>query len=286
MSTGSRSSFVQRPEDVAEARRLIGGKANLLAKIEKPAAIDRLEDILELADAVMVARGDLGVEMPPEEVPPLQKRIVEAARRMGRPVVVATQMLESMISSPSPTRAEVSDVATAVYDGADAIMLSAESASGQYPVRGGRDDEPDRDQRRSRSQPLCPASISPRPCPTPTTNDAIARAASRHGAHRRRLGDRLLHQLGLDRAAGGARAADRAAAGADAVAEDGAAARPALGRACGAHPRRRTASRRWSASRSGWRCATASPRPATGSSSPPACRSACRARPTSSTSPG
>lgn len=127
-------SFVQRPEDVAEAKRLIGGKAALLAKIEKPAAIDRLEGILELADAVMVARGDLGVEMPPHEVPPLQKRIVEGARRLGRPVVVATQMLESMISSPSPTRAEVSDVATAVYDGADAIMLSAESASGQWPV--------------------------------------------------------------------------------------------------------------------------------------------------------
>jgi pyruvate kinase len=127
-------SFVQRPEDVAEARRLIAGRAALLAKIEKPAAVDRLEGILELADAVMVARGDLGVELPPEAVPPLQKRIVETARRMGRPVVVATQMLESMISSPSPTRAEVSDVATAVYDGADAIMLSAESASGAHPV--------------------------------------------------------------------------------------------------------------------------------------------------------
>ncbi|MDB5693426.1 MAG: pyk [Alphaproteobacteria bacterium] len=126
-------SFVQRPEDVAEARRLIAGRASLLAKIEKPAAVDRLEGILELADAVMVARGDLGVEMPPEQVPPLQKQIVEAARRMGRPVVVATQMLESMITSPSPTRAEVSDVATAVYDGADAVMLSAESASGQFP---------------------------------------------------------------------------------------------------------------------------------------------------------
>ncbi len=127
-------SFVQRPEDVAEARRLIGGKAALLAKIEKPSAIDRLDEILELADAVMVARGDLGVELPPESVPPLQKRIVESARRIGRPVVVATQMLESMISSPSPTRAEVSDVATAIYDGADAIMLSAESAAGAWPV--------------------------------------------------------------------------------------------------------------------------------------------------------
>ena len=126
-------SFVQRPEDVAEARRLIGGKAALLAKIEKPAAIERLDGILELADAVMVARGDLGVELPPELVPALQKRIVESARRLGRPVVVATQMLESMIASPSPTRAEVSDVATAVYDGADAIMLSAESAAGAWP---------------------------------------------------------------------------------------------------------------------------------------------------------
>jgi pyruvate kinase len=152
-------SFVQRPEDVAEARRLIGGKAALLAKIEKPAAIERLEGILELADAVMVARGDLGVEMLPEEVPPLQKRIVEAARRLGRPVVVATQMLESMISTPSPTRAEVSDVATAVYDGADAIMLSAESASGQFPREAVGDDEPDRDQRQIGPDPLCPRSL-------------------------------------------------------------------------------------------------------------------------------
>ncbi len=127
-------SFVQRPEDVAEARTLIGGKAALLAKIEKPAAVDRLDEILELADAVMVARGDLGVELPPERVPAMQKRIVETARRMGRPVVVATQMLESMIKSPSPTRAEVSDVATAIYDGADAVMLSAESAAGDWPV--------------------------------------------------------------------------------------------------------------------------------------------------------
>ena len=127
-------SFVQRPEDVAEARRLIGGKAALLSKIEKPAALDRLPEIIELSDAVMVARGDLGVELPPEDVPPAQKRIVQMARLTGRPVVVATQMLESMIESPSPTRAEVSDVANAIYDGADAIMLSAESAAGKYPV--------------------------------------------------------------------------------------------------------------------------------------------------------
>ena len=127
-------SFVQRPEDVAEARSLIGARAALLAKIEKPAAIDRLNDIVALADAVMVARGDLGVELPPERVPPLQNQIVACARQFGKPVVVATQMLESMISSPTPTRAEVSDVATAIYDGADAVMLSAESAAGQYPV--------------------------------------------------------------------------------------------------------------------------------------------------------
>jgi pyruvate kinase len=126
-------SFVQRPEDVAEARTLIGDRAALLAKIEKPAAIDRLDDIVALADAVMVARGDLGVELPPERVPPLQKKIVAMARQHGKPVVVATQMLESMITSPTPTRAEVSDVATAIYDGADAVMLSAESAAGQYP---------------------------------------------------------------------------------------------------------------------------------------------------------
>ena len=126
-------SFVQRPEDLAEARRLIGGKAALLAKIEKPAALDRLDGILELADAVMVARGDLGVELPPEDVPPAQKRIVETARILGKPVVVATQMLESMIKAPTPTRAEVSDVATAIYDGADAVMLSAESAAGDWP---------------------------------------------------------------------------------------------------------------------------------------------------------
>ncbi|KQT32343.1 pyruvate kinase [Sphingomonas sp. Leaf412] len=127
-------SFVQRPEDLWEARKLIGGKAALLAKIEKPAAIERLEEIVEACDGVMVARGDLGVELPPQSVPPLQKRIVETSRRLGRPVVVATQMLESMIKSPSPTRAEVSDVATAIYDGADAIMLSAESAAGDWPV--------------------------------------------------------------------------------------------------------------------------------------------------------
>ena len=127
-------SFIQRPEDVAEAKKLTRGRAAVMAKIEKPQAVARLGDILELADALMVARGDLGVEMPLEKVPGVQKEMTRACRRAGKPVVVATQMLESMISSPVPTRAEVSDVATAIFDGADAVMLSAESASGQYPV--------------------------------------------------------------------------------------------------------------------------------------------------------
>ena len=127
-------SFVQRPEDVAEARRLIGRRASVITKLEKPAAIEHLNELVELSDAVMVARGDLGVELPPEKVPGLQKMIVKLCRQLGKPVVVATQMLDSMISSPAPTRAEASDVATAVYDSADAVMLSAETASGGYPV--------------------------------------------------------------------------------------------------------------------------------------------------------
>jgi pyruvate kinase len=127
-------SFVQRPEDVAELKKIVQGRAGVLAKIEKPKALASLHGILELADALMVARGDLGVEMPLERVPGLQKQITRAARKAGKPVVVATQMLESMIQSPMPTRAEVSDVATAVFDGADAVMLSAESASGCWPV--------------------------------------------------------------------------------------------------------------------------------------------------------
>ena len=126
-------SFVQRPEDVAEARRLMGGYGALMAKIEKPSAVKHIDEIIELSDGIMVARGDLGVELDPEQVPPLQKRLVEAARRTGKPVVVATQMLESMIERPVPTRAEVSDVANAVYDGADAVMLSAETAAGSWP---------------------------------------------------------------------------------------------------------------------------------------------------------
>ncbi len=127
-------SFVQRPEDVEEARELVRGRAAILSKIEKPAAVKAFDAILAVSDGIMVARGDLGVELPVQNVPPIQKRLVGACRNAAKPVIVATQMLESMIESPVPTRAEVSDVATAIYEGTDAVMLSAESAAGDYPV--------------------------------------------------------------------------------------------------------------------------------------------------------
>ena len=174
-------SFVQRPEDVAEARALIGEKAALMAKIEKPAALDRLDDIIALSDGVMVARGDLGVELPPEAVPPLQNRIVATARQFGKPVVVATQMLESMINSPSPTRAEVSDVATAIYDGADAVMLSAESATGKFPCEAVQ--MMDRIAHSAERDPVYPARIHFTETKLePTTADALAGSA-RHIAN-------------------------------------------------------------------------------------------------------
>ncbi len=127
-------SFVQRAQDVEEARELAGGRAAILSKIEKPAAVKAYSEILDASDGIMVARGDLGVELPVQNVPPIQKRLIRGARAAAKPVIVATQMLESMISSPMPTRAEVSDVATAIYEGADAVMLSAESAAGDYPL--------------------------------------------------------------------------------------------------------------------------------------------------------
>jgi pyruvate kinase len=169
-------SFVQRPEDVAEARAIADGRAWIMTKLEKPQALDNLDGILALSDAVMVARGDLGVELPPEEVPLAQKRIVRAARQLGLPVVVATQMLESMISAPAPTRAEASDVATAVFDGADAVMLSAETAAGQYPFEAVNmmDRIIDRVEQDSGWRELCE---SGRPAPEATVADAIADAA-------------------------------------------------------------------------------------------------------------
>ena len=130
-------SFVQKPADMIEARALIGDRAGLIAKIEKPQALDRIEDIIKLSDAVMIARGDLGVEIPHEDVPGRQKELVRACRLGVKPVIVATQMLDFMVAAPTPTRAEASDVATAIYDGADAVILSAETASGQFPREAG-----------------------------------------------------------------------------------------------------------------------------------------------------
>ncbi len=174
-------SFVQRPEDVAEARRLIGGRAALLSKLEKPQAIAHLAEIIEMSDAIMVARGDLGVELPAEDVPTLQKRIIRESRRAGKPVIVATQMLESMVSAPAPTRAEASDVATAVYDGADAVMLSAETAAGAYPVEAVS--IMDRIARRVEHDPLYRTIMDAQhPDPQKTSADAIT-AAARQVAH-------------------------------------------------------------------------------------------------------
>jgi pyruvate kinase len=174
-------SFVQRAEDVAEAKEIAAGRAWIMTKMEKPQALENLDSILALSDCVMVARGDLGVELPPEEVPLAQKRIVRAARQLGRPVVVATQMLESMITAPAPTRAEASDVATAVFDGADAVMLSAETAAGQYPYEAVN--IMDRIIARVEQDPgwrsITEAS---RPAPERSAADAIA-AAARQVAH-------------------------------------------------------------------------------------------------------
>ena len=169
-------SFVQRPDDVAEARKLTGGRAAIMVKIEKPSALRWLDDILELADGIMVARGDLGVELPLEQVPGRQKQMIRAARSAGKPVVVATQMLESMIHAPVPTRAEVSDVATAVYEGADAVMLSAESAVGEYPDTAIA--TMDKIAKEVERDPLYPNIIHAQSIdPEPTSADAISAAA-------------------------------------------------------------------------------------------------------------
>ncbi|MFB3150351.1 MAG: pyruvate kinase [Alphaproteobacteria bacterium] len=169
-------SFIQRPDDVAAVRDLVDGRIAILAKLEKPMAMARLDDIIELSDAVMVARGDLGVEMAPEEVPSLQKRIIRACRLAGKPVIVATQMLDSMVHAPRPTRAEASDVATAVYDGADAVMLSEETATGDYPVESVAMME--RIIKRVEADPLYRTIMdADHPGPQATTSDAITAAA-------------------------------------------------------------------------------------------------------------
>ena len=170
-------SFVQRAEDIEEAKRLIDGAASVMTKIEKPAAIKVLSDIVDQSDAVMAARGDLGVEMPPEEVPGLQKQIISECRMAGKPVVIATQMLDSMVHSPTPTRAEASDVATAVFDGADAVMLSAETAAGDYPVEAV--DMMDRIIRSTENNPAYQHTVGAlTPRPEPTAADAITAAAA------------------------------------------------------------------------------------------------------------
>jgi pyruvate kinase len=169
-------SFIQRADDIAEAKKITRGRAAVMAKIEKPQAVTHLADILEMADAIMVARGDLGVELPLEKVPGIQKLLTRAARKAGKPVIVATQMLESMISNPVPTRAEVSDVATAIYEGADAVMLSAESASGQFPIEAVK--TMNRIAEEVESEPLYRAIITAsRAEPEATGADAIAAAA-------------------------------------------------------------------------------------------------------------
>ena len=202
-------SFVQRAEDVKEAKRMIRGRAAVMAKIEKPQAIDRLAEIIEVSDALMVARGDLGVELPLERVPSLQKQMTRMARRAGKPVVIATQMLESMIQSPVPTRAEVSDVATAVYEGADAIMLSAESAAGKFPIeavstmnRIGEEVERDPTYRTVLS--------AQRMEPEPTVGDAIADAARQIAETLELSAIICWTAFGLDRDPRGARAAEAA----------------------------------------------------------------------------
>jgi pyruvate kinase len=173
-------SFIQRPDDLAEVRKIARGRAALMSKIEKPQAVARLAEIIELSDALMVARGDLGVEMPLEAVPGIQKQITRAARRAGKPVVVATQMLESMISAPVPTRAEVSDVSIAVFEGADAIMLSAESAAGQYPIEAVS--TMSRIAEKVEQDPLYPGIINAqRSEPEATGADAISAAARQIG---------------------------------------------------------------------------------------------------------
>jgi pyruvate kinase len=167
-------SFVQRPEDVEEVRSIVAGRAGVMSKLEKPSAVEHLDAIVALSDAVMVARGDLGVEMAPEQVPPIQRQIVRACRLAGKPSIVATQMLESMIEVPTPTRAEASDVASAIYHGADAVMLSAESASGKFPIEAVtmmdriiKAAENDRGYYR-------PMSDAARPAPAATIPDAIS----------------------------------------------------------------------------------------------------------------
>lgn len=230
-------SFVQRPEDIEEVKALVAGRAGVIAKLEKPAAILQLDAIVEASDAIMVARGDLGVEMPAEQVPSIQKRIVRECRRRGRPVIVATQMLDSMVAAPVPTRAEASDVATAIYDGADAVMLSAESASGLYPVEAVS--IMDRIICQTETDPLLPRCDRDGAHGAGPQRDRCHRL--RHAQYRRRHAGRRHRRLYHDRTFGPAHGA-RTSAGShprhDAAAGNRAPAGAGLGGACLADPRR------------------------------------------------
>jgi pyruvate kinase len=270
-------SFIQRGDDVAEARKIVAGRAGIMSKIEKPQAVDRIEEIMDLSDAIMVARGDLGVEMPLESVPGVQKQITRAARRLGKPVVVATQMLESMITAPVPTRAEVSDVATAVFEGADAVMLSAESAAGEYPRRGSRNDEP---HRRVVEQDRLFSGIihAQRTEPESTAADTITSAARQIGETLGLAGDRVLHRFRLHGPARFPRTAGRT----DRRLVAGAQNRPAACRSFGACIawlwKTSTTSMTWSTGLAPLRTKRVLLRRVNASSSPPACPSSSPAR--------
>ena len=273
-------SFVQRPEDLDEVRALAAGPVLLVAKLEKPAAVERLDEIVARSDAVMVARGDLGVEMPPEKVPTIQRQIIRACRAAGKPVIVATQMLESMIEAPTPTRAEASDVATAVYEGADAVMLSAELAAGKFPVEAVRmmdsiiaEVEADPHYRK--------ATDAAHPEPEATISDVICDVPAAGGVDPAGHGDRDLHHLGQDHAAGGPRAPGRT----DLWPDPGSRDRRRLPWS-GAPTRCNFRGRTCSSEIVDYACAIAAaagvgPSPATRSRSPPACRSASPAPPQS-----
>ena len=254
-------SFVQRAEDVNEAKRMIRGRAAVMAKIEKPQAIDRLGEIIDASDALMVARGDLGVELPLERVPSLQKQMTRMARRAGKPVVIATQMLESMIQAPVPTRAEVSDVATAVYEGADAIMLSAESAAGKFPVEAVSTmnrigEEVERDPTyRSRADG---AAVQP-------GEYGWRRHRGRRATNRRDagiVGDHLLDLVGFDRDPRGARTAEAAGGGDHAEPRYRAANCPSSGACIAWWPKTPTTRTTWSIAPARLRSVTVLPTPA------------------------
>ena len=272
-------SFIQRPEDIAEAKKITRGRARVMAKIEKPQAVQRLAEIMDFTDALMVARGDLGVEMPLEKVPGIQKQMTRTARRAGKPVVVATQMLESMINSPVPTRAEVSDVATAIFEGADAVMLSAESAAGQYPVEAVA--TMNRIAEEVETDPTLP--LHHRCAAHRAGGDRRRRDRGRGAADRRdarSAGDRL-----LDRSRARPRCGSRASGRNRRSSRSRPTSRPAAGwrwsGACiASSPRMRAISTTWWTAPAGSPSGKASPRPASASSSWPACRSARPAPPT------